>query len=201
MQGGILGRDIDLSKARVNDQYDNGGIYDAVITHPSASVFDLSAGVFFYDANPDKKVNLFGGFSAGHITQPTDPFLSSVSGAKLPIRYTTHAGANIYLSEKAQLVPNVLFMNQGNVNEVMLGGYVQFEVNEATDFTIGANYRVKDAISPYLGFKFGNLTLGASYDVNSSQLGKLVNGTNGFDFSLMYTDSKKQKGYFKCPRY
>jgi len=201
MQGGILGRSIDLSNVQVNDQYDNGNINDAVIAHPSASAFDMSAGVFYYDADPDKKVNLFGGFSAGHLTQPTDPFLSSVSGAKLPIRYTTHAGANIYLSEKAQLVPNVLFMNQGNVNEVMLGGYVQLTVNETTDFTIGANYRVQDAISPYLGFKFGSFTLGASYDVNSSQLGKLVNGTSGFDLSLMYTDSKKQKGYFKCPRY
>ena len=206
MQAGILGRRIDLSAAQVDNQFQNGAYNSAnptnlTIKNPSASAFDMSAGVFYYDANPDNKINLFGGFSAGHLTQPQDPFLSSNNGAKLPIRYTTHAGANIYLSDKAQLVPNVLYMNQGNTNEIMLGGYVQMEVNEVTDFTVGVNYSVKDAVSPYLGFKFGSFTLGASYDVNSSQLGKLVNGTNGFDISFMYTDSKKQKGYFKCPRY
>ena len=206
MQGGILGRSINLSDAQVNDQY-IGGVYipgsatNESIVKPSTSAFDMSAGVFYYDADPDKKVNLFAGFSAGHLTQPSDPFLSSNNGAKLPVRYTTHAGANIFLSEKAQLVPNVLFMRQGNTSEVMLGGYLQMEVNEITDFTAGVNYRINDAISPYLGLKFSSFTFGASYDINSSQLGKLVNGASAFDLSLMYTDNKKQKGNFKCPRY
>jgi type IX secretion system PorP/SprF family membrane protein len=206
MQAGVLGRKFDLSAAQVDDQFQNGNYNPNLptnldIKNPSASAFDMSAGAFYYDADPDKKVNFFGGFSAGHLTQPKDPFLSANDGSKLPVRYTTHAGANIYLSETAQIVPNVLFMNQGNVSEIMVGGYLQLEVNELTDFTIGVNYRVNDAVSPYLGFKFDSFTLGASYDVNSSQLGKLVNGTSGFDLSLMYTDSKKQKGHFKCPRY
>ncbi len=206
MQGGILGRSINLANAQVNDQY-QGGVYNPgagtneSVVKPTASAFDMSAGVFYYDADPDKKVNLFGGFSAGHLTQPSDPFLSSNNGAKLPVRYTVHAGANVFLSEKAQLVPNVLFMQQGNTSEVMLGGYLQMAVNEITDLTAGVNYRLKDAISPYIGLKFSSLTFGASYDINSSQLGKLVNGASAFDLSLMYTDSRKQKGHFKCPRY
>ena len=201
MQGGFLGRSIDLSDVQVNDQY-QGGAYDAAIIKPSAYSFDMGAGAFYYDADPDKKVNLFAGFAAGHLTQPTDPFMSSDSaGEKLPIRYTLHGGANIYLSEKAQLVPNVLYMVQGNVSEVMVGGYLQMALNEMADISLGVNYRINDAVSPYLGLKYGTLTFAASYDVNSSQLGKLVNGASGFDLSLIYTDSKKQKGNFKCPRY
>ena len=206
MQGGFLGRQISLSNAQVNDQY-QGGVYNPnsatneAIVKPSASSFDMGAGVFYYDADPDKKVNLFAGFAAGHLTQPNDPFLSSNNNAKLPIRYTTHGGANIYLSDKAQFVPNVLWMTQGNVSEVMLGGYVQMALNPTTDITGGLNYRVNDAVSPYVGLKISDFTFGLSYDVNSSQLGKLVSGANGFELSLMYTDSKKQKGYFKCPRY
>ena len=207
MQGGFLGRSIDLSAAQVDAQYQEGGGYNSAlptnlaITKPSAYAFDMGAGLFYYDADPDKKTNLFGGFSAGHITQPNNPFLSSSTGAKLPIRYTVHGGANIYLSEKAQLVPNVLYMQQGNSTEIMLGGYVQMALNETSDITGGVNYRVNDAIAPYIGLKLSDFTFGFSYDVNSSQLGKVVNGTSGFDLSLMYTDSKKQKGYFKCPRY
>ena len=206
MQGGFLGRTINLSDAQVNDQYQGGGYnssiaVDEALLKPSAYSFDLGAGLFYYDADPDKKVNLFGGFSAGHLTQPSDPFLTSTVGSKLPVRYTAHAGLNIYLSDRAHLVPNVLFMQQGNSTEAMVGGYVQMALNETTDITGGLNYRVNDAVSPYLGLKYGDLTFGASYDVNSSQLGRLVGGTGGFELSLMYTDSKKQKGYFKCPRY
>ncbi len=201
MQGGILGRSINLADAQVNDQYQNSGSVDLSTIKPSASAFDLGAGVFFYDADPNKKVNLFAGFSAGHLTQPSDPFLSSNIGAKLPVRYTTHAGANIYINERTQLVPNALVMNQGNASEVMLGGYVQMALNPTTDISCGVNYRFKDAVSPYIGLKLGDFTFGASYDVNSSQLGKLAGSTSSFDLSLMYTDSKKQKGHFKCPRY
>jgi type IX secretion system PorP/SprF family membrane protein len=206
MQGGFIGRRINLSDAQVNDQY-QGGVYnpgipiDESVVKPSAYSFDLGAGLFYYDADPDKKVNLFAGFSAGHLTQPSDPFLSSNNGAKLPIRYTAHAGANIYLSDRAQLVPNVLYMQQGNSTEIMFGGYLQMALNETTDITGGVNYRINDAVAPYIGLKLSSFTFGFSYDVNSSQLGKLVNGASGFDLSLMYTDSKKQKGNFKCPRY
>ena len=201
MQGGILGRSINLADAQVNEQYQNSGSVDLSTIKPSASAFDMGAGVFFYDADPNKKVNLFAGFSAGHLTQPSDPFLSSNIGAKLPVRYTTHAGANIYINERTQLVPNALVMNQGNTSEVMLGGYVQMALNPTTDISCGVNYRFKDAVSPYIGLKLGDFTFGASYDVNSSQLGKLAGSTSSFDLSLMYTDTKKQKGYFKCPRY
>ena len=201
MQGGILGRSINLAEAQVNEQYQNSGSVDLSSIKPSASAFDMGAGVFFYDANPNKKVNLFAGFSAGHLTQPNDPFLSSSNGSKLPIRYTTHAGANIYLNERTQLVPNILLMNQGNAKEIMFGGYVQMALNTSTDISCGLNYRIDDAVSPYIGVKLGEFTFGASYDVNSSQLGKLAGSANSFDLSLMYTDSKKQKGYFKCPRY
>jgi type IX secretion system PorP/SprF family membrane protein len=165
MQGGFLGRSIDKSAAQTDDQWVNGvynqGYNSPVLNgiKPSASAFDMGAGAFYYDADPNKKVNLFGGFSAGHLTQPTDPFLSaSGDGAKLPVRYTVHGGANIYLSERTQLVPNVLYMMQGNVSEVMVGGYVQMALNATTDITGGVNYRVNDAISPYLGLKFGDFT-------------------------------------------
>ena len=206
MQGGLLGRSINLTNAQVNDQY-IGGLYfpqagiNESVNKPSTSDFDLGAGVFYYDADPDKKVNLFGGFSAGHLTQPSDPFWSSNNNAKLPVRYTAHAGANIFLSEKSQLVPNLLVMRQGNSSEVMIGSYLQMAVNEITDITAGVNYRIQDAISPYIGLKISSLTFGASYDVNASKLGRLINGANAFDLSIMYSDSRKQKGNFKCPRY
>jgi type IX secretion system PorP/SprF family membrane protein len=206
LQGGLLSRRFDFSKAQTDNQF-NGGTYDPSIPSgetlgkPSASSLDFGAGAMYYDGDPDKKVNIFAGFSAGHINEPKDPSLSVGEVSKLPVRYTVHGGANIYLSEKANLVPNFLYMKQGTSNEAMIGGYVQMAANTSTDLSAGLNYRLKDAFYPYLGMRYNNFTVGLSYDVNSSQLGKLVNGASSFEISLMYMDKTRSKGFFKCPRF
>ena len=202
MQGGIIGRRFDLSSAQVDDQYLNQLPVDETITKPSATSFDMSAGVTYYDADIDKKVNAFAGFSAAHITQPKDPSLSTGYNATLPVRYSLHGGAQIYLSEKARLVPNALYMWQGNVSEMMLGGYVQMAATPLIDVSAGINYRVNDAVYPYLGVSYEGLTFGFSYDVNASKLGTIAgSGTSSTEISLMYMDNKRQKGFFKCPRF
>lgn len=206
LQGGIIGRRFDFSSAQVNDQYQNNTYNPAIpldenSTKPSATSFDMSTGVVYYDGDVDKKANLFAGFSAAHITQPKDPSLSSAYNATLPVRYTAHAGLNIYLSDKAHLIPNALFMWQGNVSEAMLGGYVQMAATPFIDISAGMNYRVNDAVYPYFGLSYDGFTFGFSYDINASKLGTLANGANSTEISLMYMDNKKQKGFFKCPRF
>ncbi len=207
MQAGIIGRRFDFSSAQVNSQYQNDTYNPALPVNestakPSATSFDMSTGVLYYDADVDKKANLFAGFSAAHITSPKDPSLSSAYNSTLPVRYTAHAGAYIYLSEKAHLVPNVLYMWQGNVSEAMIGGYVQMAATSIMDVSAGINYRVNDAVYPYLGISYDGLTFGFSYDVNTSKLGTLADGNaNSTEISLMYMDHKRQKGFFKCPRF
>ena len=207
LQGGMIGRRFDFSSAQVNDQYQNDTYNPALpvdesTAKPSATSFDMSMGAMYYDADVDKKVNLFGGFSAAHITSPKDPSLSVAYNSTLPVRYSLHGGANIYLSEKAHLVPNALYMWQGNVSEAMLGGYVQMAATPIVDISAGINYRVNDAIYPYLGISYDGFTFGFSYDANTSKLGTLAGGAaNSTEITLMYMDHKKQKDYFKCPRF
>jgi len=50
-----------------------------------------------------KKANLFLGFSANHLTQPEDPFITSGTNTKLPIRYTAHGGVRLRDLERASL--------------------------------------------------------------------------------------------------
>ena len=206
LQAGIIGRRFDFSSAQVNSQYQNDAYNPALpvdesTAKPSATSFDMSAGAMYYDADADKKVNMFAGFSAAHITSPKDPSLSTAYNSTLPVRYTVHGGANIYLSEKAHLVPNALYMWQGNVSEAMFGGYVQMAATPIVDVSAGINYRVNDAIYPYLGVSYDGFTFGFSYDANTSKLGTLAGGANSTEISLMYMDHKKQKDYFKCPRF
>jgi hypothetical protein len=72
-----------------------------------------------------------------------------------------------------------------------------------TDVLLGVNYRLDDAIAAQVGFTYNNLVFSASYDINTSDLGKMVSGTNSFEISISYTGRKKTKTpevEFVCPR-
>ncbi|HEY6506226.1 MAG TPA: type IX secretion system membrane protein PorP/SprF, partial [Chitinophagaceae bacterium] len=71
------------------------------------------------------------------------------------------------------------------------------------DVMLGANYRFEDAISPFVGFTYKNMVIGASYDVNISDLGKMATGSNSFEISLSFIGKKATKTpeiEFVCPR-
>lgn len=208
VQAGVLNRKFDPSKFQWGSQYSPIAGYDPnassneILTRTSSMVFDANFGVLFYDANPAHRVNVFVGGSAAHLTQPEDPFVQG-SGNKLPIRYTGHAGARISVSEMVSITPNVLYMKQRTAEEKMFGAYSQIMINETSDFMLGFNYRIKDAVVPYVGFHYDALTLGLSYDANTSNLNRLTSGSNAFEISLSYTSRKKRvlpREYFICPR-
>lgn len=206
LQPGVIGRRFDPSTFKGGDQwvpiigYNPNIPTSEILTQSSSVVFDIGAGVSYYNTSTDSKVNVFGGVSASHLTQPTDPFLFRGVKTKLPIRYTVHAGARVILSDVIDFVPNALYMKQGTATETMLGGYFQLAAGTA-DVMLGAKYRINDAISPFTGLVVnGQLMIGLSYDVNNSVLGKMVNGSNAFELSITLLGKKDDESYYKCPK-
>ena len=208
LQAGMIQRRFDRSKMTFGDQwnpitgYNPGSSSADVPRKTSATSFDAGVGVLYYDAQPGKKANLFAGFAVSHITKPTDQF--SASGDEvLPMRYTGHLGVRLALSELFSITPNLLYLKQGTAEEKMIGAYAQYRAAAGTDLLVGVNYRLKDAVSPYVGFTHNNFVLGVSYDVNTSDLGKLARGSNSFEISLSYIVRKKARtpeAEFICPR-
>jgi len=165
---------------------------------------DIGAGVSYFDGSADKKVNLFVGFSAGHLTQPYDPFVANNIKGFLPARYSFHAGAKIYATETFSLTPHILYMKQGNASVKMAGLIGQGQITEDVSLLGGANYRFNDAVAPMLGVSIRNMTIGVSYDVNVSDLGKAVNGTNSFEVSISWQGGQREgkvKYNMACPRF
>jgi type IX secretion system PorP/SprF family membrane protein len=208
LQLGMIQRKFDRSKLTFGDQwnpitgYNPGAVSADVLTRTAATSFDAGVGILYYDATPGKKSNLFGGFSAAHLTKPQDKF-SVGEDETLPIRYTFHAGVRIMLSDVFSLTPNALYLRQGTASEKMLGAYAQLKAGDNTDFMLGANYRFKDAISPYVGFTHNNMVIGLSYDVNTSDLGKMYRGSNSFEISFSFVGKKSARtpeAEFVCPR-
>jgi hypothetical protein len=96
-----------------------------------------------------------------------------------------------------------MFLSQGNAKQLMVGTYCSIMASAQNQLLIGANYRFNDAISPYIALTFNTTLLGFSYDVNTSELGRKINGTNAFEVSISFFKPKKIKLSevdFVCPR-
>lgn len=211
MQAGIINRRVDQSRFKWGEQWNPITGYNAAnpttesFAATSATTLDMGAGALYYDVSPGKEANVFGGVSFFHINRPTDPIISTQSAElnTIPLRYTIHGGASINYAEGLTIVPHVLYNQQGNARETMLGVYVQKKVNEETDIMAGGYYRYKDALAPFVGVDYKNFLIGLSYDANTSALGRTAKNINSFELSLSYvkrTGTKSILDFFHCPR-
>lgn len=205
LQAGIINRSFDFSQARFGNQfnpltgYDGGMLSNETLSAQSSLVPDVNAGVMFFDGNPNKSVNVFVGASAAHLNRPKDNF--SGTNSVIPVRFTAHGGARIRASELLDIVPNALFMTQGNTDEVSVGAYAQLNVNTSTNLLFGGNYRVKDAAIAFVGIQLKNMVFGLSYDVNTSTFNRASNSNGGLELSISLIGRNGIIGpNFFCPR-
>lgn len=205
LQAGVINRSFDFSQARFGNQfnpisgYDGGMMSGETLSSQSSLVPDVNAGIMFFDGNPNKSVNVFLGASAAHLTRPMDRF--SGSNSRIPVRFTAHGGARIKASELLDIVPNALFMYQGNTNEVSLGAYAQLNVNPSANILFGGNYRNKDAAIAFVGLQLKNMVFGLSYDVNTSTFNRASNSNGGLELSISLIGRNGIIGpNFFCPR-
>jgi len=211
MQVGVLNRSVDQTKFKWGEQwnpitgYNAGNPITETFAATSATTLDVGAGALYYDASPGKKANLFAGFSTYHLNKPQDPIITSSSTVlnTIPMRYVLHGGLSFNISDRARIIPHILYMQQGTAKETMFGTYAELNVNEETDFMIGGYYRFKDAIAPFAGFNWKNFIVGLSYDVNASKLGNMTRNVSSFELSFTYVKRNGTKSifdYIHCPR-
>ncbi len=209
LQIGLINRRFDPAKLRFGDQWrpyirpgDNLSPTNEVFQETSASSFDAAAGIAYEDDRPDRMVNVYGGFSMNHLTQPTDPFIATGTKRKLPYRYTYYGGARIKVRDDVSVTPHFIYMRQGNAEERALGLFVQKKTSrEDVDLLGGVSYRYKDALIPYAGIKFRKVQFGLSYDATTSSLGRSVFFTNSFELSVTIIGRRAEgkRHYFECP--
>jgi type IX secretion system PorP/SprF family membrane protein len=208
MQVGVIQRRFDRTKLKFGDQwnpitgFNPSNVSADVFERNSSTSFDVGAGILYFNSSPDTKANFYGGYSAAHLTKPTDVF-SGTGNADLPMRHTVHAGMRIKVNPTLSITPNALYLKQGTATEKMLGVFASLKAAEETDFLFGGNYRFDDAVTPFAGFSHKGFVVGLSYDVNVSDLGRVANGSNSFELSLSFIGKKKVRTPevdFVCPR-
>jgi type IX secretion system PorP/SprF family membrane protein len=208
LQGGFVYKTIDVSALRWDRQF-NGYAYDASLpsyeeTPRSAiTAYDLGGGFNFSYAQSEKFISAKDGnkFNAGasvyHFSIPKNSFFTS--SEKLATRYCVYASADINIpNSKNAIMPSFIYMGQGPSNEFLVGALFKFiladqsihtSIKKPSAFSVGVQYRYKDAIIPVALWQYDKYAIGLSYDVNVSALTPASKRYGGIEVVLRYNTS------------
>lgn len=199
---------INTSKLTFEDQLTAAGF-----TNPTQEIFnnstlkanylDLNAGILYSMSTNDRN-NFYGGVSLYHINRPKQEF-TGVNYDLYP-RATIHAGGYFPVGVQTTLHLSGLFSTQAGATETLFGGAMQFmagdpEAEKPTSFYGGAWMRFGDALIPYLGLEFNDLRVGASYDINISDLKTASESRGGIEISLIYIMKHPDGKFVPCPKF
>jgi type IX secretion system PorP/SprF family membrane protein len=180
------------------------GVTNEVFNNNSlrANYIDVNAGLMYSGSTADENF-FYAGISMYHINRPQQQF----TGAYyiLNTRTTIHGGGYFAFGVNATLHLSGLLSLQAGATETVLGGAVQMIANpeayKPTSLYVGSWVRLKDALIPYIGIEKGDLRLGFSYDVNTSNFKLASQNRGGMEISLVYIRPPAESKGIKCPKF
>jgi type IX secretion system PorP/SprF family membrane protein len=191
VQLGLVYKKINDSQLVWDAQYSDG-TFDTDL--PSGEQFnkgsrlmpDVALGIAYRSTSPQKTLNPFANFALFHVNTPDESIFRTVE-SDMPIRYSVNGGARIRMMEQFFLVPQALYMQQGNDRQLHAGLMGEFGLGGSVYSVLcGASYRAEDAIVAHVGLKHKNSAYRFSYDVNTSPLKSYTNSNGAFEFSIVY---------------
>lgn len=210
IQAAWVQKRIDQSKLQFENQIGDNGYDPALpsnenIVTPNISYLDYNVGLL-YSGLVGESSNIYMGVSYYHFTQPTETFMGQDNN-RLSYRYTIHGGGSFPVNGSNRIHISAHYMRQNQATETTLGGAYGFMLNDMQDaptvFYLGAWYRLKDAVNPYLGLEFSSFKVGLSYDLNVSTLKPASNYRGGMELSVIYirTKNENNKNRTLCPKF
>lgn len=215
LQAGYGQRRIDIQGFQWGSQYGAAGFNSNIASgenygNQAFSYLDFSGGlVWTYDNNAGKmKVqgNHYSKGSAGvslfHFNRPNYSF--NATGEKLIMKYVVHGNfLQSFGGSKVAINPGFLAYVQGPNREILVGSLVRYDLLAESKYSnkyenvgasIGAYYRMGDAVIISSLIELGSWNFGLSYDANLSTLRQASNGRGGFEISIGYNVSAAQFG-------
>jgi type IX secretion system PorP/SprF family membrane protein len=200
LQFGIINRNINYSKLNFDNQW-NGDVFDPntavdeTFARSRFNYFDLGAGIA-YKWTKAERTNFTIGFGAAHLTQPKQTFYNDNS-VKLNPRFTVHTRAQVKVSKRVDIVPELMWQMQDSKFEVDYGAHVKYYVAPKSGHTVALNLggygRSVDAGWLFAGMDYDNLQVNLSYDINFSKLNNASRYNGGFEMSVIYILAKVKK--------
>lgn len=160
---------------------------------------DINFGLLWFNGSSKTKFAPFVGASAFHLLQPYTSFDKS---QKLDMRFLVHGGVRYRAADNLDVIPHVMFNAQGTAYNGIAGCNVSYQlIDTYTSIEGGVSYRLDDAIVPYVGATYKDISFGVSYDANFTYPSKIGARKNAFELSLTYINRRNEvKKQFICPR-
>ncbi|CAN5325708.1 hypothetical protein BH09BAC1_BH09BAC1_13900 [soil metagenome] len=208
-QAGFNQRRLDISGMNFSSMLGDNYTFDRSLPTQenlgtSTTNFDVSTGLG-WSSRVTKNFYISAGVAAYNLITPYNTFNSNEEDNMR--RITGTLGFDIRLAKKFSLLPSVIYQNQAKAQETNLGVAGAIDFSKDFVFMLGAYYRVKDAVIPYVGADYKGFRLGLSYDINASSLNRIENKKNvgAVEISLMYVGRYIALGdvtsVIYCPRF
>jgi type IX secretion system PorP/SprF family membrane protein len=206
-QGTYSNMMINVASLKFEDQLTSSGftgVTNEIFNNSTlkSSYFDLNAGVLYTASTTDQN-NFYAGVSMYHINRPKQQFTGAFF--LLNPRTTFHTGGYFPVGQTTTLHLSGLYSTQAKTSETVVGGAFQLpfgtEDQNPSSLYVGSWFRLKDAIIPYVGLEFGDLRLGATYDITMSSLRTASNSRGGMEISLIYTKRSPDSKGLPCPKF
>ena len=194
--GGYVSESFDPGKLRFDDQFVNGSYSASNPTNQTFSTtgfnyFDASTGISF-SSFINNNAKFYIGAGLYHFTNPSLSFMND-SEITLNKKWVFNTGLSAYTNTYNRIVIYADYFMQGG-DRLAQGGFLfshNFDHtgdNARLSLSGGAVYRWKDALIPVVKINTEKLSIGLSYDVNTSKLKTASNYRGGFELTLSYID-------------
>ncbi len=192
VQGGFSQKTLQTQNLFFGTQFDGTDFNQSIISGENFAADainngDLNVGLS-YKGKFSKSFSLEVGGASYHLLTPNETFLGDVAN-ELGMRFTGHGRAIITAGHVA-IIPSGVYMTQSGASETVVGldlGYFIENPNFPATFFLTGYTRLGDAILAGVAFDYKNFRLGASYDINTSDLKVATGGKGGLELSLVYT--------------
>jgi type IX secretion system PorP/SprF family membrane protein len=196
VMGGMIRKNIDVSKMTTDNQYGPGG-YDPTLPTgetfiaPNFTTWDASAGLSFNTTFGSGQANsLFVGGAYHHLNRPKNSFYRNPE-IELSAKYVFSAGVKLNVDDYSYFNLQADHNLQGSHTETIAGALYSYKLGDSPDnpeYTVhaGAFLRWKDAIIPVIKVDRYPLSVAISYDVNISPLKTASMGRGGIELSVSY---------------
>jgi type IX secretion system PorP/SprF family membrane protein len=215
--GGLVEKNLDLSKVTTNSQF-NGTAYDPALPNgetilsPNVHYLDGSVGISFNTSfGPEKENSMYAGFAYHHLNRPKNSFYKNPT-VELDPKIVFSAGLKERVNDYSYFTLYADYSRQGPSSETDLGVLYSYKLGPDPDnypytFTLGTMLRWNDALIPVIKLEMYSFNLGLSYDINVSRLNTVSNSRGGFELSLSYSGlldrnrDRTTNGKFHDPRF
>ncbi len=212
MAGPVMQR-FDPSKLQFDDQFVGGAYSESnptrqTFTNTSLTYWDPAAGLCFSSVL-GTSTSYYIGVGLFHFTKPRVAFQPE-NDIRLNPKYVVNAGFSAAMNEENRIIFYADYFMQGGSRQGQGGllfnhDLMQRNENEKLGISAGMFYRMKDALMPVVKLDCYKMSIGITYEINTSKLKSASQYRGGYEVTLSYkafsTNRNSSADKVRCPRF